>query len=422
DALVEVREDTPGDKQLVAYVVPRPDAAIVEADLRTWTREALPDYMVPSAYVTLVQIPLAPNGKVDRKALPPPETVRGDLGDRHIKPRDGTEKRLVAIWEEVLQRRPIGVRDNFFDLGGHSFPAIRLLAQIQNQFDKEIPMVALFQDPTVEHLARMLRDQEEWEAGATLIQLRKGGSKPPLFLVHPTGGSVHWYSSLAKHLDGERPVLGLQAKGLGGEDELDATIEAMASRYVSAIIKRYPTGPYNIAGWSLGVIIAFEVAQQLRAMGREVSLLAVLDQGPEVPIREDPSDDAELLFNIFSSYFPVDLEYLRTLEDDEQFKFILKRAQKEGIVPPFVRRKNFRHYIMINKTQMQAWRTYVVKPYPGRISLFRSEGLASGSEGQPDLGWAKLVLNGVDVIDVPGDHISMMEAPHVRYLADGLNA
>jgi thioesterase domain-containing protein/acyl carrier protein len=329
---------------------------------------------------------------------------------------------LVAIWEEVLQRRPIGVRDNFFDVGGHSFLAIRLLAQIQNRFDKEIPMVALFQDPTVEHLARMLRDQEDWEAGATMVQLRKGDSKPPLFLAHPTGGSVHWYSSLAKHLDGGRPVFGLQAKGLGSEDELDGTIEAMASRYVSAIIERYPAGPYNIAGWSLGVIIAFEVATQLRMMEREVSLLAILDQGPEAPTKEEPSDDAELLFNIFSNYFPVDLEYLRTLDKDEQFRFILKRAQREGIVPPFVRRKNFRHYIMINKTQMQAWRTYMAKPYPGRISLFRSEELASDSDGQPDLGWAKLALNGVDVIDVPGDHLSMMEAPHVRYLADSLNA
>jgi amino acid adenylation domain-containing protein len=422
EALTTVREDVPGDKRIVGYLVPQSGVALSQEELGAHLKVQLPSYMIPSDFVTVDAFPLTPTGKVDRKALPAPGTARRVAEGVHLEPRDDTEKRLVTIWEEVLQKRPIGVTDNFFDLGGHSFLAVRLLAQIQSQFGKEVPMVALFQDPTVEHLARMLRDKDEVSTGATLVQLRKGGSQPPLFFVHPTGGSVHWYSSLTKHLDGERPVFGLQAKGLGGQEDLDTTIEAMASGYVHAITDKHPAGPYNIAGWSLGVVIAFEVARQLRMMEREVSLLAILDQGPEVPIREEPSDDAELLFNIFSSYFPVDLEYLRTLDNDEQFRFMLKRAQRAGIVPPFVRRKNFRHYIMINKVQTQAWRAYVAKPYPGRISLFRSEELVSRSGSQPDLGWAKLAQGGMDLVDVPGDHMSMMEMPHVRYLAEKLDA
>ena len=421
EALAAVREDTAGDKRIIGYIVPEPEGTLSGAELTAYLKTHLPSYMIPSDFVTVSSFPLTPTGKVDRGSLPAPGAVPGVAEGPHLEPRDDSERQLVAIWEEVLQKRPIGVTDNFFDLGGHSFLAVRLLAQIQSQFGKEIPMVALFQDPTVEALARLLRDQDDVSTGATLVQLRKGGSQPPLFVVHPTGGSVHWYASLAKQLNGDRPVLGLQAKGLGGKDDLDTTIEAMASGYVSAIIERDPDGPYNIAGWSLGVIIAFEVARQLRLMGREVSLLAILDQGPEVPIKEDPSDDAELLFNIFSNYFPVDVEYLRTLDNDEQFRFILKRAQRAGIVPPFVRRKNFRHYITINKVQMHAWRMYVAKSYPGRISLFRSEELASRSGGQPDLGWGRLAQGGVDVIDVPGNHMSMMEAPHVRYLAEKMD-
>jgi thioesterase domain-containing protein len=272
----------------------------------------------------------------------------------------------------------------------------------------------------VENLARHIRDDISSLQSGTIVELRGEGSKPPLFVVHPTGGSVHWYADLAKTLGDDRPVLGLQARGLDGKEELDTTIESMASRYVDAIIRRYPSGPYNIAGWSLGVIIAYEVARQLRVLDKTVSLLAILDQGPEVPIKEEPADNAELLFDIFSGYFPLDLEYMRSLDGEELYKFVLKKAKRAGIVPQFVRLQNFRHYLLMNKTQTQAWRGYKARPFDGRITLIRSEELKVANAPRPDLGWGTLALGGVDIVDVPGDHISMMQPPHVQTLAERL--
>ena len=401
--------------QLVAFYAATTE--IEPNDITASLNISLPEYMIPSTFVRLDSLPLTENGKVDRKALRIPEELSRRVGGEFVAARDTTELRLTRLWEEILQKHPIGVKDNFFALGGHSLLAVRLLGQIRKQFDREIQLISLFQNPTIEHLAGLLRETDPSAFRKTLVVLNKGGEKPPLFMIHPTGGSVHWYSDLAHRLPHDQPVYGIQAKGLDGKEELDTRIETMASRYVEAILEQQPHGPYYIGGWSLGVIIAFEVAQQLHSLGHEIGLLTVFDQGPFVPISEQPKDDAELLVNIFGDYISLDIDYLRKLGPDDLFRFVFKKAKKADLFPFYLRLQDFRSYVTVNNTQTQAWRGYEVKRYAGRITLVRSEETVKSLTGSPDMGWSQVSDGGVDVFDVPGDHISMLQEPHVRTLA-----
>ncbi len=418
EALVIVRDDSVGGGRIVAYVVPDDNVALTKDQLLSRVREFLPAYMIPSAVVTLERLPHLASGKIDRKSLPPPEAMQQEETPTRVPPRDALESKLCEIWEGVLQITPIGVNDNFFELGGHSFLALRLLALIEQEFGKEIPIVSLFQNPTIGEFARLLRDSEETSGGASLIELRKRDSAKAVFFIHPTGGSVHWYTDLAKSISGDIAVYGIQAAGLDGEEELDTTVEQMGARYANMILRSGADGPYIIAGWSLGVILAYETAQQIIARGKEVSSLVVMDQGPSIPIDREPQDDAELLVDIFSSYFPLDAASLRQLEIDEQYRVVLRKAKKAGLVPHLVSLQNFKRYIRINKTQSHAWRTYTPKPYPGSLWLVRAKDSDAG-EGQPaDMGWGSLARGGVEIFETPGDHISMMQKPHVQVLAD----
>jgi amino acid adenylation domain-containing protein/non-ribosomal peptide synthase protein (TIGR01720 family) len=421
EAVVVAREDATGDGQLVAYFVPLEGASPSARKLRSFLAEKLPDYMVPSAYVKLEKLPLSPNGKVDRKALPSPKESRAASGREYVAPRDTLELKIVRMWEEVLDTEPVGVKDNFFDLGGHSLLAMRLLAQIQQQFGKEIPLVTLFQEPTVESLAAALRDDANQQAWSMFVELQKGGSKPPLYFVHPSGGSVHWYAELARKIGDERPFYGIQAHGLDGDLELHTDIERMASHYVEELIQQQPEGPYLLGGWSLGVIIAYEMAHQLLGLGRDVAFLAILDQGPYIP-NELPEDEAEALATMFARYFPLDPDRLREMEPDDRLKYVLRKAKRAKIVPRYVRFKDFRKYILINRTQAQAWRNYTPKPYTGRITLFRSAESVAEYSQEPDMGWGKLAQGGVEIYDVPGDHLSMLQEPNVQVLAEALRA
>ncbi|MGA9119669.1 MAG: amino acid adenylation domain-containing protein [Bacteroidota bacterium] len=420
EAAAIVREDIPGDRRVVAYVVAEKDAALSVDTLLASVREKLPSYMIPSAVMVLSRLPLTPNGKIDRHALPAPDGSSTEPSHQYVGPRDSVEEKLIQLWEQVLQRRPIGIEDNFFELGGHSFLAIRLLAQIRQEFGKEVSMVSLFQNPTVSQFAPLLVRDDDENGSDLLVELRGGETAQPLFFIHPTGGSVHWYAELAKCLGEGRAVYGIQAMGLDGKEPPDISIEQMASRYVDAILQKQPEGPYFIGGWSLGVIIAYEVARRLLTNGHPVGMLAVLDQGPRIPIARDPEDDAELLVDIFSQSFPLDLTDLRRLGPDEQYRVVLHKAKKAGLLPHLLRLQNFKQYIQMNRTQSHAWREYVPRPYPGTIWLLKAIESESGMDLEPDMGWGSLALGGVGIEEVPGDHLSMMQNPHVRVLAQHL--
>ncbi|MGC9441180.1 amino acid adenylation domain-containing protein [Streptomyces sp. WG5] len=275
-SLVTVREDRPGSKQLVAYVVPVPGADT--AGLREQMAWRLPDYMVPAAFVALPELPLNTNGKVDRTALPAPDF--GPSGGSR-GPRNPREELVCRLWAELLKLDRVGIDDNFFELGGDSIISLQLTSRIRSVLGADLSNRALFQAPTVASLLELMgagsRPDDSFEV---VLTLRDGGEAAPLFCLHPVGGVSWMYSGLLRYVDGAHPVYGIQARGLARDEPLPRSVPEMADDYVARIREVQPSGPYHLLGWSMGAILAHEVAVRLQQQGQEVALLANLDQVP----------------------------------------------------------------------------------------------------------------------------------------------
>lgn len=290
---VIVREDQPGDKRLVAYVVPAPDACADPGELRRYAASSLPDYMVPSAIVGMDALPLTPNGKLDRKALPAPDF---SLAVDGRGPRTPQEEVLCDLFAEVLGLRRVGIDDSFFELGGHSLLAVRLMSRIRETMGREPGIGVLFEAPTVAGLAERLDMEAGQSALQVLLPLRTYGKQPPLFCVHPAGGLSWCYAGLMKHLGMDYPIYGLQARGIARSEELPKTLEEMTADYIQHIRSVQPAGPYRLLGWSFGGNVAHAMAVQLQREGEEVSFLAMLDAYPShfLPLRGEPDEEEAL--------------------------------------------------------------------------------------------------------------------------------
>ncbi|MFJ3789523.1 amino acid adenylation domain-containing protein [Kitasatospora sp. NPDC090091] len=312
-ATVVAREDGTAGPRLVAYVVA--DGPLDPADLRAFAAESLPGYMLPAAFVPLAALPLTASGKVDHRALPAPDFTAAPAGRA---PRTAREELLCGLFAEVLGLPAVSVDDGFFDLGGHSLLAMKLLGRIRAALGADLGMRALFEAPTVAGLARRL-DAAGPAADAldVLLPLRTGaphrgdgtGGKAPLFCVHPAAGISWVYSGLLRHLGADRPVYGLQARGLHGGSPAD--VAEIAEDYVRQIRAVQPDGPYHLLGWSFGAVVAQAMAVRLQAEGGEVALLALLDGAPAArpALPAAPSDEpvdtlAELLASL--GYDPED--------------------------------------------------------------------------------------------------------------------
>ncbi|MFE9837930.1 amino acid adenylation domain-containing protein [Streptomyces sp. NPDC005551] len=287
-AAAAVLENQEGDKRIVGYVVPAPDATQADpqaltAQLSAYLRERLPDYMVPSAVIPLAEIPLTPNGKTDRLALPTQDantTVTAGRG-----PRNSHEEKLCAIFAELLGLDKVGVEDNFFALGGHSLLATRLSSRIRNQFAVNVPLRTIIKFPTVAELAALLLtgaipDDVADPYGVVLpVNHDPGTGKPPVWFFHGGGGLGWAYFSFATFLQ-DRPAYALQARGSNGTDVPAASVEEMVEDYVAQILEVQPEGPYHLIGWSYGGTVGHAVAEALDRRGHEVGLMAILDSHP----------------------------------------------------------------------------------------------------------------------------------------------
>jgi amino acid adenylation domain-containing protein len=235
-----------GQTRLVAYYVVEGKHPPTTTQLRTFLKEKLPDYMVPGSFVQMPGLPLTPNGKVDRRALPQPERARPQSARKYASPRDAVELELSKIWENLLGIEPVGIEDPFFDLGGHSLLIVRMIAQIEKVFGKKLKIATVFQAPTIEQLAAVIRDETREgsvTAGTSLVELQSKGSRPPLFFVHGAGGGMFWgYVNLARRLGDDQPVFGFSPHGLKPGEF--ASIEAMAARYVRDLRVVQEHGPY----------------------------------------------------------------------------------------------------------------------------------------------------------------------------------
>ncbi|MCZ6775309.1 MAG: amino acid adenylation domain-containing protein, partial [Ignavibacteria bacterium] len=290
ESVVMAREDSTDEKRLVAYVVAKDFSAPAMKDMRLHLKKKLPDYMVPSAFVMLEALPLTPNGKVDRRALAEPEQARPELEETYVAPRNPVEEVLAEIWSDVLGLEALGVHDNFFELGGHSLLAVKLVHQIEKVLGSTLPVMALFQAPTVEQLAETLRKKEDpsrdW---ASVVPLQPNGSKPPFFFL---AGPSHFGNRLGP----DQPVYRVVYQDLDREQPL-VRIEDMAAHSIKSVRAIQPEGPYYLGGHGLGGLVAFEMAHQLQRQGQKVALLALCES--RAPGSRRPTPGTSLAYRLW---------------------------------------------------------------------------------------------------------------------------
>ncbi len=414
EAVVLAREGPEGDRRLAAWIVAG-EEPLVSDDLRQWLRSRLPEYMVPGEFSFLDSLPLTPNGKVDRRALPaldPSVRTRRVLA---VAPRDVVEHRLVEIWAEILGLESVSLDESFFDLGGHSLSAVRLMARIEDRFGQALPLSAVFQAATVERMASLLRTGVPAITSTRSIVVKlQGGSRRPFFCVHPIGGNVFCYVLLARALGPEQPFYGLQVPDLSSApaETLD-TIEGMSRRYIEAMRGVQPTGPYRLGGWSMGGVVAFEIARQLRRANEEVEFVAMLDApAPGDHRRAGDLDRSSILAgfarDLTGALLPVPVEEFRQLDHERQLAHLLTWAKETGALPASESLDRLAGLFAMFERNLAALGRYEPGPYPGRIDLFRASDTAARN---PDPGWTDLAHGGVAIHEVPGDHYSIVRRP-----------
>lgn len=433
EGVVMARELGSSEKCLVAYVVLDQTQNPAIEDIRRFLQAKLPDYMIPAAFVVLEVMPLNPNQKVDRRALPMPTPENLAGFKRVIPPRNESEQQLTEIWENVLGIQPIGIQNNFFELGGNSLLAVQMLTQIEKLWGKSLAIATLLQAPTIEELLKVLHNAKAEERIGDLVPLRSGGSKPPLFCIY----GVLLYQDLVNHLDPDQPVYGvflqeevdlLKTGRVDQHNSILASVPAIAARYLQAVRSFQPHGPYYLAGESFGGVVAFEMATQLQAAGEEVALVALFDSW--------------ILNGCTQMPLAQRLKLHQKLLSKHGFSYIVKKVQRRtqmlwrklsaSLYKVYQQLHPFSGSISLaagevtqldvrNSLRQQASRLYFPKPYSGRMVLFRAMERDVFEVGYDrDLGWGPLAAFGLEIFDVPGDHLGILKDPNVRVLADKL--
>jgi len=437
-AVVVARQEAAAGTRLVAYVVPRERPATPLADLRTFCKSRLPEHMVPSAFVPLDGLPLTPSGKIDRRALPEPDRVRRPIGQPFVPPRTLVEAQLARIWCNLLGIKQVGVHDDFFELGGHSLLAARFFTDVEKQFGRRLPVGTIVEAPTVAQLAKVLAHPGESVPWSPLVELQGDGFLPPFFLIHGIGGEVLNFTTLAHHLAPDQPVYGIRAKGSDDLQEPLPDIESMASYYLAAIRSVAPEGPYYIGGYSSGGTLALELAQQLRARGEVVALLAMIDsEAPE----SEPGERKWRLRHIPAflsnvARWAVQDDFFRSgprlMLENVRSKLRLLRSkvtspgadeEAEPDIRDVLRVWQFpdKHRPFL-EAHHRALSNYRPRPYAGTITLIRAGTMPLFSPPEYDLGWGRIAKGRFEVKVIPGAHDNILTEPRVRVLAAHLRA
>lgn len=416
---------------LAAYYVPA-DRAALPGDLRDFVAEILAPYLVPSFFVAMDALPLTSNGKIDRKALPSPQSA-ADPSTRE-QPRNETERLLASIWSEVLDRPHIGLRENFFHIGGDSLRAVAMFSRIRSKFGRSLPLAAILRSPTIERMAAELQSRIERSSPDTevtcIVPIRESGAGIPFYCVHGVGGTIVEYYHLAQYMHPDHPFFGIQAAGVDGGSFLDR-VEQIAARYISELRRVQPEGPYMLGGNSFGGLIAWEMAQQLTMAGQEVALLALFDTwGPGYPRFHKPPGAWTKMRNRFALHWG-DLKRLdgtrRREYLAEKFANASARAWRLGIrslrktrrwlewqlLPPALREAR--------RQGRKALQRYAPRPYSGPVTLFRAANQPPGALDDPTNGFSALAVGRFEVVVVPGFHAAIVREPQVRGLAQRLN-
>ena len=426
EAVVVGWKDPQGTDKLVAYLVSENSAEKPRVgELRRVVEEALPVYMVPSFFIWLDAMPLLPNGKIDRKQFPSPDSVEAELSGTYMEPRSGTESRLVEIWRKILRKSEVGVLDNFFELGGESLNAVAMFSMLEKEMGVNLPTSVLVNNPTVSALSKIIDEGGGSEKWSSLVPFRMEGARPPLFVVHGVGGGVMFYKKLIPYLPAEQPLYALQAKGLDGKRVRINSIEKLAESYLKEIRAAQPHGPYYLGGFSFGGGVAMELARRLRDAGESVDLLAIFDSWPPRIIRNKQlkrifkkicvmlshplgfmvKEMFALVRHLFNR--PRRWRAVRSIRYSLKYLFSTSRAK----VPVAERRQ----YVMYHHRRIRE--AYRPDPYMGDILLLYT----SAREKRALKGWEEGVSGRVTARCLPGKHTEIFDEPYIAKLAEELN-
>lgn len=432
ESVVVAREDGGGHKRLISYIVANRHADLSREDLRRFLEEKLPDYMIPSALVPLDAMPVTTSGKVDRKALPPPEQIRVGKSADYVAPRTPREDILANLWSELLGVDVIGIHDDFFNLGGHSLLGIQLMWKLRQRFGTSLPATSLFSARTIAKLAALLEDLESQQSGSSpvVVPLKEGGTKPPLFFIHPAGGQVMAYHHLASALDIDRAVYGLQSRALDDPATEHASIEAMAEEYAGAIIQRQPAGPYYLLGWSMGGVIAVSIAKIFEQQGRQVAFVGLFDSF----LRADGQSDIEnplggiglafggVMAGAFAALNQVEREAivdtLAALPPDERIRQVVAWGIERNLITSNLSPEMFEQQIALAEMHNRLLGAHSSPMIEAPIDVWWARDRIR--EGRPRTDWSRYTAGTVFTEFAEGNHFTMVRPPHCRVLATKL--
>ncbi|WP_280244578.1 non-ribosomal peptide synthetase, partial [Nocardia abscessus] len=420
------------DGSLIAFLVgaaEQTDLAALRHDLRS----VLPAHMVPSRFVWLDELPRTPSGKRDDATLRAYGEDATDSVAARREPADEYERSAVGLLAEYAGLRAIGVDDDFFAAGGTSIGAMRVVMALSRRWGVEVPLDAFIGAPTAAGLAALVRSGDVQRTFDPLVPISVGGTKPPLFLVHPIGGNVLCYLALARYLDPDRPVYGLQAAGADSGSAPEKSIAAMTESYLEAVRRVHPDGPYHLAGWSFGGYVALEMARRLPE--HEVSSVTLLDTMALRARTRTPIPEEKLIRWFFlellwyargSQSALVDFEP-GVHNSEELFAAMLEESVRSGILPADSSPQAIRRLYEVFFANYSAMLDYKLEPYDRDITLLRAtEGLPPGVDlahktvgsmfDSADNGWKQYAARRFTVIDVPGDHLNMMTEPNIGEL------
>ena len=424
-AVVLVTQATTGEKRLVAYVVPRPEATPAPAELRERLAAELPQHMLPSAFVMLQRLPLTANGKLDRHALPPPTGLAvARAGD--APPHAGLESEVAQAWCETLGIERVSREDDFFALGGHSMLAVQLVARLCRQFGWNVAVRDLLSSPTLRAFAAAVRDRQSQRPAGRLTPIRARGPAPALFLVHSGEGEIGYARELAQWLDDGVPVYGLGAAGFLPGEVPSRSVADMASRYVEAIQELLPEGPFRLAGWSGGGTIACEMAAQLIDAGRPVEFLGLIDTSIDyqaLAARLEAGRRGEVDFEALRHWLvpalAADLEQrLKAWLPGRPPEQVFAQCQAWGIATPGIDGETFAAHLRVQSATLGALLEHRLRALPLKCFLYSPDQPAPGAMAAH---WRPLFADGVVETRVGGDHYSIVRPPHAQALAAAMS-
>lgn len=430
-AVVLAKDDKNGKKMLIGYVVAK--NTFDKETVTEYLKAKLPEYMVPTLWVEMQNLPLNINGKIDRKALSD-QDIPEQISRPYSPPLTDNEKVMANIWQEVFGMEKIGIHENFFELGGHSLMALQIMSRFEKQTGKKLSPATLFRNPTISSmLAPVAKTDSTSPNWKSLVPIKSTGNKIPLYIVHGSGLYVLNFKELANYVDKEQPLFGLQPAELNDAEITMTTLADLAGHYISEILEHNPNGPYAIAGYSFGGYVAVEMEKQLTEMGKEVKMLGIFDTNAENNFY-NKSFKVTILKKIirqFPKMIWISKSLIKNPADtiEYQYQLFVKKlhqfGKRIGVVEEPKTDAIYDQIKEINEKQHLALKSYNIQPFNNHVYLFKAKKRIYFVDDFKYLGWQKYATKGVKVFDVPGDHETMLHQPNViefgKKLQEALN-